>query len=121
MPTESIHEKYAKSLKRHATTRKHPLQLKKKSRRGEIQKNKAKGFSGGASAGLPAQALRAATEKAAREGDSVVEKSNLERVFTFARTYFTAGEPKTPPQWQPTDNLWNKPRAERKRGKQKRK
>ena len=78
MPTESIHEKYAKSLKRHATTRKHPLQLKKKSRRGEIQKNKAKGFSGGASAGLPAQALRAATEKAAREGDSVVEKSNLE-------------------------------------------
>ena len=55
MPTESIHEKYAKSLKRHATTRKHPLQLKKKSRRGEIQKNKAKGFSGGASAGLLAQ------------------------------------------------------------------
>ena len=78
MPTESIHEKYAKSLKRHATTRKHPLQLKKKSRRGEIQKNKAKGFSGGASAGLPAQALRAATEKAAREGDSVAEKSILE-------------------------------------------
>ena len=39
------------------TTRKHPLQPKKKSRRGGNSKNKAKGFSGGASAGLPAQAL----------------------------------------------------------------
>ena len=39
------------------TTRKHPLQLKKKSRRGEIQKNKAKGFSGGASGRVRPQAL----------------------------------------------------------------
>lgn len=35
---------------------KHPLQLKRNSA-GEISKNKAKGFSGGASAGLPGQAL----------------------------------------------------------------
>jgi len=63
-------------------------------------------------------ALRAATEKAAREGDQIAEKSILERIFISARTYFTAPEPKTPPLWQPTDNLWNTPRAERKRGKQ---
>ena len=40
-----------------ATTRKHPFQAKKEISAGEIQKNKAKGFSGGASMGLPAQAL----------------------------------------------------------------
>jgi len=34
-----------------------PFTTKKKSRRGGNSKNKAKGFSGGASAGLPAQAL----------------------------------------------------------------
>ena len=34
-----------------------PFTTKKEIRRGEISKNKAKGFSGGASAGLPAQAL----------------------------------------------------------------
>ena len=37
----------------------------------------------------PWQALRAATEKAAREGDSVAEKSILERFFGFARTHFS--------------------------------
>jgi hypothetical protein len=43
----------------------------------------------------------------------------MERIFIFARTYFTAGDPKTPPLWQPKDNLWNTPRTERKRGKRK--
>jgi hypothetical protein len=37
----------------------------------------------------PWQALRAATEKAAREGDPVAEKSILERFFEFARTHFS--------------------------------
>ena len=32
--------------------------------------------------------LRGGTEKAAREGDSVVEKSILERFYRNARTYF---------------------------------
>jgi hypothetical protein len=52
------------------TTRKHPLQPKKKSRRGGNSKNKAKGFSGGVSAGVPAQAaglsLRASLEIGSR-------------------------------------------------------
>ena len=57
-------------------------------------------------------------EKTALSGDNFVISSNLERFYTFARTYFTAGEPKTPPLWQPKDNLWNT-RAAHKRGKRK--
>ena len=34
-------------------------------------------------------ALRAAKEKAARSGDNFLEKSELERFFEFARTYFS--------------------------------
>jgi hypothetical protein len=44
-------------MKWQSNHQKHPLQLKKKFGGGEISKNKAKGVSGGASAGLPAQAL----------------------------------------------------------------
>ena len=66
-------------------------------------------------------ALRATKEKTAPEGGNFRNFPNLERFFELARTYFTAGEPKTLPLWQSIDNLWNKPRAERERGKQKRK
>ena len=45
------------AMKWQSNHQKHPFQSKKEIRRGEISKNKAKGFSGGASAGLPAQAL----------------------------------------------------------------
>ena len=37
----------------------------------------------------PWQALRAATEKAAREGDLSVKNPNLERFFALARTHFS--------------------------------
>jgi len=54
----------------------------------------------------PWQALRAATEKAAREGDSVAEKSNLERFFAFARTHFSKNQQiRTDLKWKPSDNL----------------
>ena len=66
----------------------------------------------------PWSVLRTATQKAALSGDKIAISSDMERIFIFARTYFTAGEPKTPPLWQPKDNLWNT-RAAHKRGKRK--
>ena len=53
MNTRKIRQ-VAKATRHHQKT---PFTTKKEIRRGEISKNKAKGFSGGASAGLPAQAL----------------------------------------------------------------
>jgi hypothetical protein len=38
----------------------------------------------------PWLALRAATEKAAREGDQIAEKSILERFYALARIHFGA-------------------------------
>lgn len=49
----------------------------------------------------PWLALRAATEKAARSGDRFQKMSDVERLFNFARTYFTTGEPSEQPQWTP--------------------
>ena len=43
----------------------------------------------------------------------------MERIFAFARTYFSKGATEVKPLWQSKDNLWNTPRAERKRGKRK--
>jgi hypothetical protein len=37
----------------------------------------------------PWQALRAATQKAARMGDQIAVLSEMERFFEFARTYFS--------------------------------
>ena len=53
MNTQKIRQ-VAKATRHHQKT---PFTTKKEISAGEIQKNKAKGFSGGASAGLPAQAL----------------------------------------------------------------
>ena len=58
-------------------------------------------------------------EKRARSRSISSKSPFLEKFYNSARTYFTAGEPKTLPLWQPKDNLWNTPRAERKRGKRK--
>ena len=67
----------------------------------------------------PWSVLRTATQKAAREGDQIAFVSELERIFAFARTYFSKGATEVKPLWQSKDNLWNTPRAERKRGKRK--
>jgi len=61
--------------------------------------------------------LCTATKNADLSGDTILEKSVLERIFAFARTYFSKVPTEVKPQWQPKDNLWNAPRTERKRGK----
>ena len=65
----------------------------------------------------PWSVLRTATKNAALSGDTILEKSVLERIFAFARTYFSKVPTEVKPQWQPKDNLWNAPRGERKRDK----
>lgn len=39
--------------------------------------------------------------------------SILERFYTFARTYFSAGEPSQPARWKPEDNLIQATRRKR--------
>ena len=48
-------------------------------------------YSSGASCGVLPRlfALRAATQKAALEGDQIAEKSIVERFFALARTHFS--------------------------------
>jgi len=59
----------------------------------------------------PWQALRAATQKAAREGDQIAISSELEGFFEFARTHFSKNHRiRTAVGWKKEDNLRNQPR-----------
>ena len=73
----------------------HYITMIRTERSGDSRSNKQKSmrFSAWAISNLPLknpwQALRAATEKAAREGDLSVKNPNLERFFALARTHFS--------------------------------
>ena len=88
------------------TTRKHPFQLKRNLGGGN-SKNKAKGFSGGASAGLPAQTLGLSLHGSAvllKIGSDLVVKSHQKRTISeiTARMggFFAGGAQRLPAGFQ---------------------